>query len=112
MDAIGTYLRVTFHRNHVNRYNLYNQVALVAINALGDFVDGNAIDTILSKEKLIEHYLNSSQHVTALVAEYMGKCESISPLDDLAFDMYQDPEVAHIIHLLDDKKQGMVRQER
>jgi len=32
-------------------------------------------------------------------------------LDDLAFDMYQDPEVAHIIRLLDQKKQNMVRQE-
>lgn len=40
------------------------------------------------------------------------KCESISPLDDLAFDMYQDPEVAHIIRLLDQKKQDMVREER
>lgn len=40
------------------------------------------------------------------------KHESISPLDDLAFDMYQDPEVAHIIRLLDDKKQEMVRLER
>lgn len=39
-----------------------------------------------------------------------SKCESISPLDDLAFDMYQDPEVAHIIRLLDQKKQDMVRQ--
>lgn len=36
--------------------------------------------------------------------------ESISPLDDLAFDMYQDPEVAHIIRVLDQKKQEMVRQ--
>lgn len=41
-----------------------------------------------------------------------SKCESISPLDDLAFDMYQDPEVAHIIRLLDQKKQDMVRQEK
>ncbi|XP_014001138.1 centrosomal protein of 104 kDa isoform X3 [Salmo salar] len=111
VDAIGTYLRITFHRNHVNRYNLYNQVALVAINVLGDSVDGTAVDTIPSREQLIEHYLNS-QHETALDGTYMGKCESISPLDDLAFDMYQDPEVAHIIHLLDDKKQEMVRQER
>lgn len=39
-----------------------------------------------------------------------SKCESISPLDDLAFDMYQDPEVAHMIRLLDQKKQDMVRQ--
>uniref|UniRef100_A0A4W5PRU2 Centrosomal protein of 104 kDa n=1 Tax=Hucho hucho TaxID=62062 RepID=A0A4W5PRU2_9TELE len=112
VDAIGTYLRITFHRNHVNRYNLYNQVALVAINVLGDSVEGTAVDTIPSREQLIEHYLNSSQHETALDGTYMGKCESISPLDDLAFDMYQDPEVAHIIRLLDDKKQEMVRQER
>uniref|UniRef100_A0A8C7HBH6 Centrosomal protein 104 n=1 Tax=Oncorhynchus kisutch TaxID=8019 RepID=A0A8C7HBH6_ONCKI len=112
VDAIGTYLRITFHRNHVNRYNLYNQVALVAINVLGDSVDGTPVDTIPSREQLIEHYLNISQHETALDGTYMGKCESISPLDDLAFDMYQDPEVAHLIRLLDDKKQEMVRQER
>lgn len=42
----------------------------------------------------------------------LSKCESVSPLDDLAFDMYQDPEVAHIIRLLDQKKQDMVRLEK
>lgn len=26
VDAIGSYLRITFHRNHINRYNKYNQV--------------------------------------------------------------------------------------
>lgn len=40
------------------------------------------------------------------------KCDSISPLDDLAFDMYQDPEVAHIIRLLDQRKQDVVQQEK
>ncbi|XP_023132028.2 centrosomal protein of 104 kDa isoform X1 [Amphiprion ocellaris] len=112
VDAIGTYLRITFHRNHVNRYNHYDQVALVAINVLGDSLDGNAFNTIPSREQLIEHYLNSTQLEVALDTTFMGKCESISPLDDLAFDMYQDPEVAHIIRLLDQKKQDMVRQEK
>ncbi|XP_028266761.1 centrosomal protein of 104 kDa [Parambassis ranga] len=111
VDAVGTYLRVTFHENHVNRYNHYNQVALVAINVLGDSLDGNAFNTIPSREQLIEHYLNSTQLEAALDTTFMGKCESISPLDDLAFDMYQDPEVAHIIRHLDQKKQDMVRQE-
>lgn len=32
-------------------------------------------------------------------------------MDDLAFDMYQDPEVANIIRLLDQKKQEMVQRE-
>ncbi|XP_028437614.1 centrosomal protein of 104 kDa isoform X2 [Perca flavescens] len=112
VDAIGTYLRITFHRSHVNHYNHHNQVALVAINVLGDSLDGNAFNTIPSREQLIEHYLNSTQLEVALDSTFMGKCESISPLDDLAFDMYQDPEVAHIIRLLDQKKQDMVRQEK
>ncbi|KAK5863247.1 hypothetical protein PBY51_000293 [Eleginops maclovinus] len=98
--------------NHVNQYNHHNQVALVAINVLGDSLDGNAFNTIPSREQLIEHYLNSTQLEAALDTTFMGKCESISPFDDLAFDMYQDPEVAHIIRLLDQKKQDMVRQEK
>ncbi|XP_056240342.1 centrosomal protein of 104 kDa isoform X1 [Seriola aureovittata] len=112
VDAIGTYLRITFHKNHVNGYNQYNQVALVAINVLGDSLDGNAFNTIPSREQLIEHYLNSTQLEAALDMTFMGKCELFSPLDDLAFDMYQDPEVAHIIRLLDQKKQDMVRLEK
>ncbi|KAG7472798.1 hypothetical protein MATL_G00112710 [Megalops atlanticus] len=84
VDAVGTYLRLTFHRNHVNRFNLYNQVALVAINVLGDPVDGKEMDPIPTRDQLIEHYLNNTQHEIALDGTYSGKCESISPLDDLA----------------------------
>lgn len=40
------------------------------------------------------------------------KPDSISPLDDLAFDMYQDPEVAQIIRTLDEKKREAVHRER
>uniref|UniRef100_A0AAQ4QJ10 Centrosomal protein of 104 kDa n=1 Tax=Gasterosteus aculeatus aculeatus TaxID=481459 RepID=A0AAQ4QJ10_GASAC len=101
VDAIGTYLRITFHRNHVNHHNHHNQVALVAINVLGDSSDGNAFNTIVSSLQLSLDPVLTSAH----------KCESISPLDDLAFDMYQDPEVANIIRLLDQKKQEMVQRE-
>ncbi|KAM9344179.1 centrosomal protein of 104 kDa isoform 2-T2 [Pholidichthys leucotaenia] len=110
VDAIGTYLRVTLHRNHCNRYNHYNQVSLVAINVLGDSLDGNAFNTIPSREQLVEHYLNSTQLEAASDSTFTAKCESISPLDDLAFDMYQDPEVAHIIRILDQKRQEKYEQ--
>nr|XP_005167010.1 centrosomal protein of 104 kDa isoform X1 [Danio rerio] len=116
VDAVGSFLKLTFHRNHVNQYNVYNQVALVALNILGDPIDGSDIGTTLSRDHLIDQFLNSSQYSSSLDGTYTGlssyKCESISPLDDLAFDMYQDPEVAHIIRLLDQKKQVMVREER
>ncbi|CAL8318918.1 unnamed protein product [Merluccius merluccius] len=111
VNAVGTYLRVTLHRNHANRYNYYNQVALVAINVVGDSLDANAFSTIPSREQLIEHYLHSTQLDAALDGTRTGKCESISLLDDLAFDMYQDPEVAHLIRLLDQRKQDAARQE-
>uniref|UniRef100_A0A4W6G9A2 Centrosomal protein of 104 kDa n=1 Tax=Lates calcarifer TaxID=8187 RepID=A0A4W6G9A2_LATCA len=108
VDAIGTYLRITFHKNHVNAYNHYSQVQTTPLIHL----ICPSVYPQPSREQLIEHYLNSTQPEAALDVTFMGKCESFSPLDDLAFDMYQDPEVAHIIRLLDQKKQDMVRQEK
>uniref|UniRef100_A0A8D0GX11 Centrosomal protein of 104 kDa n=1 Tax=Sphenodon punctatus TaxID=8508 RepID=A0A8D0GX11_SPHPU len=104
VDAVGQYLKLTFHKNYVNRYNLYSQ------KMLGDPADD--IVTSPSREKLIDHYLGSNLDDLTLDGSYLGKPDSISPLDDLAFDMYQDPEVAQIIRKLDEKKHEAVRQER
>uniref|UniRef100_A0A672ZBZ8 Centrosomal protein of 104 kDa n=1 Tax=Sphaeramia orbicularis TaxID=375764 RepID=A0A672ZBZ8_9TELE len=108
LDAIGTYLRVTLHQNYVNRYNTYNQVLLY----IHVCVICPSVYPQPSREQLIEHYLNNTQQEAALDTTFMGKCDSISPFDDLAFDMYQDPEVAYIIRHLDQKKQDLVRQEK
>ncbi|XP_029434701.1 centrosomal protein of 104 kDa isoform X2 [Rhinatrema bivittatum] len=112
VDAVGQYLKLVFHKNYVNRYNLYNQVALVAINIIGDAVDYNDESNTLSRGKVIDHYLGSSSDDPALDGTNTGKLDSISPLDDLAFDMYQDPEVAQIIRKLDETKQEAVKNER
>ncbi|XP_067328917.1 centrosomal protein of 104 kDa isoform X1 [Anolis sagrei] len=111
VDAVGQYLKLTFHKNYVNRYNLYSQVALVAINIIGEAADFNIDSSHVSREKLIDHYLGNNPDDSALDGTYTGKPDSISPLDDLAFDMYQDPEVAQIIRKLDEKKHDAVRQE-
>ncbi|KFV44407.1 Centrosomal protein of 104 kDa [Tyto alba] len=113
MDAVGQYLKLIFHKNYVNRYNLYGQVALVAINIIGDPADhSNDSNNTPSREKLIDHYLGIKSDDPALDGTYLGKPDSISPLDDLAFDMYQDPEVAQIIRRLDEKKREAVHHER
>ncbi|NXH44838.1 CE104 protein, partial [Dicaeum eximium] len=112
MDAVGQYLKLIFHKNYVNKYNLYGQVALVAVNIIGDPADyGNESMSSPSREKLIDHYLGIKLDDPALDGTYLGKRDSISPLDDLAFDMYQDPEVAQIIRRLDEKKREAVRLE-
>ncbi|NXF30377.1 CE104 protein, partial [Nyctibius bracteatus] len=113
MDAVGQYLKLIFHKNYVNKYNLYGQVALVAINIIGDPADcTNDSHNTPYRQKLIDCYLGIQSDDPALDGTYLGKPDSISPLDDLAFDMYQDPEVAQIIRRLDEKKREAVRHER
>ena len=36
VDAVGVFLKLNIHKNHINKYNLYNQVGLVAVNVIGD----------------------------------------------------------------------------
>ncbi|CAF0732515.1 unnamed protein product [Adineta ricciae] len=94
VDAEGLFLKLIIHRNYTNRFNLYNQVSIVAINLLGDDVD-----------KLNE--TNESQLDTI-----PARSDQISIIDDLAFAMYQDPEIAAIIKNLDRKKRECVHDER
>ncbi|KAM5323367.1 centrosomal protein of 104 kDa isoform 2-T2 [Glossophaga mutica] len=112
VDAVGQFLKLVFHQNHANKYNVYNQVALVAINIIGDPADFGDESNLASREKLIDHYLGHSAEDPALEGTCTGKSDCISPLDDLAFDMYQDPEVAQIIRRLDERKREAVQQER
>ncbi|XP_054993749.1 centrosomal protein of 104 kDa [Sorex araneus] len=111
VDAVGQFLKLIFHQNHVNKYNIYNQVALVAINIIGDPVDFGD-ESNITREKLIDHYLGHHAEDPALEGTSAGKSDYISPLDDLAFDMYQDPEVAQLIRRLDERKRAAVREER
>lgn len=112
VDAVGQFLKLIFHQNHANKYNIYNQVALVAINIIGDPADFSDESNTASQEKLIDHYLGHNSEDPALEGTYARRSDYISPLDDLAFDMYQDPEVAQIIRKLDERKREAVQKER
>ncbi|CAH1776232.1 unnamed protein product [Owenia fusiformis] len=106
VDAVGLFLKLVIHKNHVNKHNLYNQVGLVAINVIGDAVVNPSDPDDLP---------NLSDPRTGndpALAGILNKPDYISPLDDLAFDMYQDKEIAVIIRKLEKKKQEAVLQER
>uniref|UniRef100_T1JB15 TOG domain-containing protein n=1 Tax=Strigamia maritima TaxID=126957 RepID=T1JB15_STRMM len=93
VDAIGIFVKFILHKNYVNRHNLCNQVGLVAVNVIGDDYDDN-------------------YSTTEAGAINQRKADIISSLDDLAFDMYQDSEVAHIIRKLETKKQAAILDEQ
>jgi len=91
VDAEGQYVRVLIHKSHPNKFNTYNQASIMAFNVIGD-----------SLSNFHRNYNNQSDE---------SKQNYISPMDDIAFDMYQDPEVAEIIRRLDKRKKEAVRDE-
>ena len=38
VDAVGVFLKLNIHKNHINKHNLYNQVGIVAVNVIGEEV--------------------------------------------------------------------------
>jgi len=92
VNTEGLFVRVLIHKNHLNKFNIYNQTCLMAFNVIGDPSTSNNNDFIDTS--------SSSNNK-----------DYISPMDDLAFDMYQDPEVAEIIRRLDKRKKQAVREE-
>ncbi|KAK4472787.1 hypothetical protein MN116_004006 [Schistosoma mekongi] len=94
IDASGSYIQLSVYKNHPNNLNLYSQVGIVAINIIGDFVrKGTQSDSDDSPVSLF-------------------RPDYIPPTEDLAFDMYQDPEVANIIRRLEKQKRLAVKAER
>ncbi|KAJ8021473.1 hypothetical protein HOLleu_38689 [Holothuria leucospilota] len=126
VDAVGQYVRLVLHKNYINKFNLYNQVGIVAINILGDEVDDDGqiipddkqqrVNDLINKympngQEFQEDSLTTQNAIDPAVLGAMNNPDFISPMDDLAFDMYQDPEVAQIIRKLDLRKNEAVLQE-
>ena len=103
VDSVGNFVKFLLHKNHINKYNLYNQVGLVAINVIGEDL-GAWQEVDQEQDELLRENPG--------LAGALKNNESNNPLDDLAFDMYQDPEVARIIRRLDMKKQQAIMEER
>lgn len=113
VDAEGLFLKLVLHKNFLNRLNVYNQVpyweknlsllnwfpkvGIIAINVIG--ID---LDDEINQEML----KNNDADPTVLAA--IKRADYISPLDDLAFAMYQDAEISQIIRKLDKKKTDCV----
>nr|XP_018668059.1 centrosomal protein of 104 kDa isoform X1 [Ciona intestinalis] len=100
VDADGHFLRLVVHKNHMNKFNLYNQVGIMAFNVIGDGIS--------KRHPLKPISSGTTNPLNYSIEGSINKPDYISPMDDLAFDMYQDPEVAGIIRKLDVKKQKAV----
>lgn len=44
LDAPALYIKVVFHKCHVNKYNLFNQVGLIALSVYGEPISSDPLD--------------------------------------------------------------------
>lgn len=93
VDAEGSFMKLVLHKNFVNKLNSFNQIGVVAINIIG-----NDLDDLDLHSNRLDHVADPS------VLAVVKRPDYISPLDDLAFAMYQDQEISAIIIDLDKKK--------
>nr|CDS27541.1 centrosomal protein of 104 kDa [Hymenolepis microstoma] len=92
VDTKGTYFQIFLYKNYTNTENQYNQISVIALNFIGE------------PENL--------QHTNVKLNEFStDSVKNISPLDDLAFDIYQDPQLSDIIRRLELQKLEYASQE-
>ncbi|XP_050702856.1 centrosomal protein of 104 kDa-like isoform X2 [Eriocheir sinensis] len=98
LSCTGIYLKLTLHKNHVNRLNLYNQVGLVGVNVLGNEVEDN----------------NNSVSPDGEGGQVPGgqKGGDVPLYHDLAFSMYVDAQVAETIKVLEERKAVALAEKR
>ncbi|VDM31474.1 unnamed protein product [Hydatigera taeniaeformis] len=90
VDACGSYLQIFLYKNYANLENLHNQISIIALNLIGCSrgIAGNSV----SHESMVDGI-------------------NVSPLDDLAFGIYQDPQLGDIIRQLQCQKLEYARRE-
>nr|CAD7423266.1 unnamed protein product [Timema monikensis] len=124
-SCTAKYLKLRLHENHKNSLNVYNQVGLIALNVLGQPLESPCPSPSEHDKPPPEANINGDgpepKGALPLVGVQNGNNNPLllvnnpqytSPYDDLAFEMYVDPEVARIIRAMEVKKQQAVICER
>ena len=106
LDCEGSYIKIVCQKNHVNKHNIFNQVGIVAVNILGEF---------LSNTVKPDSYRDLGLPVDpsdSIVMGNINRREVGSLIDDITFGMYQDPEVGRVIKQLERAKLAAIDEER
>ena len=69
VDAVGVFLKLNIHKNHINKYNMYNQVGLVAVNVIGDKIRKGYED----RDELVSKICNNSQYLSIVDNAFFNK---------------------------------------
>lgn len=121
LEAEGSHLRFLIHKCHINSLNLYNQVGIVAINVIGEprdsdyFINSIQYDSSLILMGFDPHSDDPAWDPThdnkhAVCWGLMNK-KNEATIDDLAFDIYRDREIAKMISAVVRTKEEALKNE-
>lgn len=119
LDATGNFLRLTLHKCFINKFNLYNQIGIVAVNALGtaleDHLEGDADDAAATMAPSLMTSLSSGPYATGQsMAKQMREqaaADAAGKYDDLAFDLAFDRATAEKIRSIVEAKNACAARE-
>ncbi|VDD81478.1 unnamed protein product [Mesocestoides corti] len=92
VNTLGSCFQIFFYKNYANTENPFNQISIIALNFIGNADDCSPVDSLP-------------------YADMTSNLKYISPMDDLAFGVYQDPRLVDIIRRLQCQKIEYARQE-
>ena len=107
LDCTGSFVKLVCQKNHVNKHNIFNQVGIVAVNVIGEYLSHSA-----DKPESYRDINISNEKSDPVVLGNINKPQNMSLIDDITFGVYQDPEVARVIQQLEQKKHLAIEEER
>ncbi|XP_037958255.1 centrosomal protein of 104 kDa isoform X2 [Teleopsis dalmanni] len=106
----GTHLKLRLSTAHCNTFNTNGQIALIAVNVLGEELEKNSSNELQNEE---QNETNCTTTTTdQLITEGGAEPTLVSICDDLLFSMYVEESVSDIIREMEEKKSKAVNDER
>ncbi|KAH8405097.1 hypothetical protein KR222_001317, partial [Zaprionus bogoriensis] len=101
----GTHLKLRLIGAHCNEFNASEQIALMAVNVLGEDLEAAAAASGATAEEQLTGEAPPVDTAT-------GELALASICDDLLFSMYVEDSIVHVIRELEQRKQQAVSSER
>lgn len=104
LECEGSFIKLVCQKNHLNKHNIFNQVGLVAVNVIGEYPGPGKPESYRD--------LEVADNQDPAILGNINRIEKMSLVDDITFGVYQDPEVAKVIHQLEQKKHLAIEEEK
>ncbi|XP_058985538.1 centrosomal protein of 104 kDa isoform X2 [Musca domestica] len=101
----GTHLKLRLSGPHANEFNTENQIALIAVNVLGEDLEASGNPSKETEE-------NGSNSLATESGSEGSELPLASMCDDLLFSMYVEESIAEVVREMEERKAKAVASER